>query len=403
MQSKNPLPAILRTLEVSQRDLAREAEISLGVVNRLVAGGQWPKRRPNDVCSRICKCLKARGAKAAWLKNIRQSVQASNKAALATVGSSAKAIPNQSRKNIMEDSMLLNFTPLSQEAKKFFGLTGNPFTADMQSLDDVFMSKSIRYARACIEDTARNHGFMALIGESGAGKTTLMESFEEKLKTSNDDIVLCKPYVLAMERNDKVGKTLKSRQIAECIITTLSPDTVIRSSMDALFRQLHKLLIDSRRTGRRQLIVIEEAHCMPTTTLKHLKRFLELRDGLQRLVGIALIAQPELKLRLTSHDPEVREVMQRCELVELPPLDNDLKDYLQHKLGRVGIKFENVFAADAVDAMRARLTYIPRGGKPKDALSMCHPLVVNNLASRAMNEAAATEYGKVDAQVIAGC
>jgi len=403
MQSKNPLPAILRTLEVSQRDLAREAEISLGVVNRLVAGGQWPKRRPNDVCSRICECLKARGAKAAWLKNIRQSVQASNKAALATVGSSAKAIPNQSINDLMEDSMLLNFTPLSQEAKKFFGLTANPFTADMQSLDDVFMSKSIRYARACIEDTARNHGFMALIGESGAGKTTLMESFEEKLKTGNDDIVLCKPYVLAMERNDMAGKTLKSRQIAECIITTLSPDAIIRRSIEALFRQLHKLLIDSRRTGRRQLLVIEEAHCLPTTTLKHLKRFLELRDGLQRLVGIALIAQPELKLRLTSHDPEVREVMQRCELVELPPLDNDLRDYLTHKLGRAGIKFETVFTADAVDAIRTRLNHMPRGGKARDIESICHPLVVNNLVSRAMNEAVAVGLDKVDAQVIAGC
>ena len=65
--------------------------------------------------------------------------------------------------------------------------------------------------------------------------------------------------------------------------------------------------------------------------------------------------------------------------------------------------FEDVFAADAADAIRARLVFIPRGGKPADARSICHPLVVNNLVTRAMNAAAAAGWPKVDGQVIGGC
>ena len=142
---------------------------------------------------------------------------------------------------------------------------------------------------------------------------------------------------------------------------------------------------------------------MPKPTLKHLKRFLELRQRLSRLLGICLVGQPELLTLLSDKSPEVREVMQRCEIIELPPLDNDLEAYIAHKFARAGAKAEDVLAADAYDAIRARLIRMPRGGKASDAVSLCHPLVVNNLVTRAMNAAAAAGWPKVDAQVIAGC
>jgi len=130
---------------------------------------------------------------------------------------------------------------------------------------------------------------------------------------------------------------------------------------------------------------------------------LELKDGMQRLIGVALIGQPELRDRLGSQNAEVREVMQRCEVVELEPLDGELEGYLRHKFARFELKFEDVFADDAADAIRARLVHIPRGGKATDARSECHPLVVNNLVCRAMNAAAKAGWPKVDAQVITHC
>ena len=69
---------------------------------------------------------------------------------------------------------------------------------------------------------------------------------------------------------------------------------------------------------------------------------------------------------------------------------------VRHKFDRVGVKLADVFEPDAVDAIRARLIN-------KDALSICHPQVVNNLVSRALNAATQVGFPKVDAQVIAGC
>ncbi len=299
--------------------------------------------------------------------------------------------------------MLLQNATLTPEARQHFKLPRNPFVDDIESPDDVYQTTSVRYVRAALMDCAQHHGFMAVVGESGAGKSTLAEDLEERIKVEGREILVIRPYVLAMERDDVKGKTLKSSHIAEAIAYALDPGLKVKSSPEARFRQVHELLKASRRAGRRHLLVIEEAHCLPSATLKHLKRFIELKDGLQRLVGVALIAQPELRDRLHSQNAEVREVMQRCELVELQPLDGELEAYLRHKFGRFDLKYSDVFAPDAADAIRTRLVHVPRGGKPSDARSQCFPLVVQNLVCRAMNAAARAGWPQVDAQVIGGC
>lgn len=299
--------------------------------------------------------------------------------------------------------MLLQNESLSPDARKHFSLPRSPFMDDVQTPDDVFQTPSVRYARATLNDCANHHGFAALVGESGAGKSTLAEDLEERIKADKKDVVIIRPYVLAMEANDQKGKTLKASHIAEAIAAALDPQLKVKSSPEARFAQVHALLKASRRAGRRHLLLIEEAHCLPTPTLKHLKRFLELKDGMQRLIGVALIGQPELRDRLSSQNADVREVAQRCEIVELQPLDADLEGYLRHKFGRFELKYEDVFAPDAAEAIRTRLVHLPRGGKPSDARSECWPLVVNNLVCRAMNAATKAGWPKVDAQVVKAC
>lgn len=299
--------------------------------------------------------------------------------------------------------MLLRCEPVTPAARKHFKLPRNPFVDDIQSREDVFTSQHGRYVRVAMLDAATNHGFIAVIGQSGSGKSTLREELEERIREERRPVVLIKPYIHGVEPSQAHGKPLRSGHIAESIVDALAPGVPLKSSPQARYKQVHELLKSSRRAGRRHLLLIEEAHCLPSPTLKHLKRFLELKDGMQRLVGIALIGQPELRDRLSSQNADVREVAQRCEIVELDPLDCELEGYLRHKFARFGLKFEDVFAPDAVDAIRARLVHLPRGGKPQDARSECYPLVVNNLACRAMNAAARAAWPQVDAQVIAGC
>jgi type II secretory pathway predicted ATPase ExeA/predicted transcriptional regulator len=298
--------------------------------------------------------------------------------------------------------MLLQKQTLTQAARQHFNLPRDPFTRDVQTSADVFQTANVRYVRTVLLDAALHHGFVAITGESGAGKSTLAEDLEQRIIDDRRDVLVIRPYVLQMELSDTKGKTLKSGEIARAIIRTLDETVTCKSSPDALMRQLHTMLQQSARSGRQHLLLIEEAHCLPIATLKHLKRFIELKDGMRPLLGVALIGQTELRSRLLNAGPEVREVTQRCELIELAPLDADVGPYLAHKFARFGLKLDQVFAPDAADAIRARLIHLPRGGKPTDAQSICYPLIVNNLVTRAMNAAADAGYPVVDAQVIAG-
>lgn len=299
--------------------------------------------------------------------------------------------------------MLLQNTALTMKARAHFGLRQNPFVDDMQSSADVYQSADVREARAFLMDCALSHGFLAVVGESGAGKSTLAEDLEERIRDEKRDVLIIRPYVLAMEASDAKGKTLRSTHIAEAVAHALDPDAKVKSSPQARFAQLHDMLRHSHRAGRRHLLLIEEAHCLPIATLKHLKRFLELKDGMRRLIGVALIGQPELRVRLSGGAADVREVTQRCEVFPIGPLSNEVEGYLRHKFARVGVPLDKVMTPDAVGAVVDRLKHTPRGGKPADAIDICHPLTMNNLMCRAMNAAAARGAELVDAQCIKGC
>lgn len=390
---------VLDELGISQAELVRGAGLSKAAACRLATHGEWPKRNLPEVRQRVGQFLRQRGANGAHLRE-----------ALPCTGLTGPTtepdhpLPHHCTQDTQEDiTVLLRNESLSPAARKAFGLARNPFADELQTRDDVFASPDIRYVRAALHDAAKNHGFVAIVGESGSGKSTLAEDLEQRIADTSEPIVVIRPYIVAMEDSDTKGKPLRAPAIGEAIIRTLTPSTHCKSSPDARFAQIHSTLKASAQAGYSHLILIEEAHCMPVATIKHLKRFLELKHGLRRLVGVALIGQPELLAKLSEQNPEVREVVQRCEVVKLPPLDNDLEAYLAHKFTRAGARVTDVLKPDAYDAIRARLIRLPRGGRTGDALSVCHPLVVNNLVARAMNQAAVAGFGMVDSDVIANC
>jgi type II secretory pathway predicted ATPase ExeA len=181
----------------------------------------------------------------------------------------------------------------------------------------------------------------------------------------------------------------------------VAPLERVCSSPEARFRQVHRVLRDSARSGQRHVLIIEEAHGLPVATLKHLKRFFELEDGFKKLLGIVLIGQSELRSKLSESDPNVREVVQRCELIELQPLDTRLEEYLTHKFARVNKPLTEVVDASGLDAIRARLE---TRGQRRDApvVSLLYPLAVGNLLTASMNLAAGLGVPLVTGDVVKG-
>ncbi|MCV9878834.1 ExeA family protein [Brenneria izbisi] len=376
----------LKQARLSQAAVARHIAVSEATLAQIVNHNQWPRTNAGDVRQRLTAFLSAHGIET---QNSFDDVQDSASRTAETTDLNT------------EENMLLKKQVLFPATKKVFGLFRDPFADDaLQGSEDVFTTPDIRYVREALYQTAKHGGFMAIIGESGAGKSTLRRDLIDRINRENAPVIVIEPYIIAMEDNDVKGKTLKAASIAEAIINTIAPLEGVKRSQEARYRQLHRVLKDSSNAGYHHVLVIEEAHSLPIPTLKHLKRFFELESGFKKLLSIVLIGQPELAVKLSERNMAVREVVQRCEVVELLPLDSNLEAFLSFKLERAGKKLADVMDASAIDAIRARLSN--QAGGRKNIVSLLYPLAISNLAIAAMNLAADIGVPAVNADVVKG-
>lgn len=382
---------------IKQAELARALNTSPATMAQLLNHGIWPTTPERTLFQiKIQSALFGMGL-VAFDRHFKAvpTVDAAE-----TVKQTAVGTGTQQPLTVEVQDMLLRKQTLSPQAKKVFGLFRDPFTDDVLEPADLFMTPDARAVREHLWSTAKFGGFLAIVGESGAGKSTLREDLEERIHRENAPIVVMAPYVLGMEDSDQKGKPLKSASIADAMIRALSPLENPKRTLEAKAAQLHKLLKDSRRGGNSHVLIIEEAHGLHKQTLKHLKRFLELKDGMKPLVSIILIGQTELKTKLSESSPDVREVVQRCELVELPPLDAHLEGYLRFKFERVGVDLAAIAEPGALDAIRAWLIFSKSTTKTRETVSLMYPLMVNNLVTAAINQAASLGFDKLTDDLI---
>lgn len=432
------LKNVLLKAGCKQADLAKALNVSQATVAQIVNHGEWPKSLDAaDLQERIRAFLAAAGVAPADLASVFDEVDQADvreriSAFLAEIGApqgisaadlasvleakvsepravladtAARSVPKSkpATESNQEESMLLRKQTLYPAARKHFGLFRDPFQDDIQSHEDMYVSPDIRYIREAMFQTAKHGGLLAVVAESGAGKTTLMRDLEDRIVRENQPILLIKPYVLAMEDNDQKGKTLKATHIAEAIMATVAPLERPKSSPEARFRQLHQVLRESHAAGYRHCLVIDEAHSLPIPTIKHLKRFFELELGFKKLLSIILIGQPELKAKLSERNQDVREVVQRCEMVELSPLDGGrLDEYLKFKFDRLGKPIGEVIDPSGIDALRAKLTITSTRRDRPETVSLLYPLAVGNLLTACMNLAAEIGVPTVTADVVKG-
>lgn len=396
------IKALMRAHGLRHDELATAMGIARTTFGQICNHGHWPRSLDRAaLVAKAKKFLKGSGVSGQALSTCFEEVPEP-----CTNTAQAGALVSASFEE-KDDAMLLRKQGLAPAARKHFGLFKDPLADEMVCADDVFISPDIRYVRESMWQTARHGGFVAVVGESGSGKSTLRRDLLDRIVREGQRVIVIEPYVLGMEDTDTKGKTLKAGHIAEAILAAVAPLESVKSSPEARFRQVHRVLRDSRRGGNQHVLVIEEAHGLPIATLKHLKRFFELEDGFAKLLSIVLIGQSELRTKLSENDPNVREVVQRCEVIELAPLDGRLADYLRFKFERVGKPLAEVVDDKGLDALRARLTArVPsaQGAGARRAehasVSLLYPLAVNNLLTACMNLAADLGVPVVTADVV---
>ncbi|HMN55610.1 MAG TPA: AAA family ATPase [Ottowia sp.] len=403
------LGSVAAALKVTVTELSAALGLPRTTVYRLLMN-EWPARaKPAEITAlrqRIESLLADNGATdvqlaVLWHAHTHSSRLPSGQTHVDCYGRPLDHVPAKPTTPTKEEEpeMLLPKQTLTPQARRHFKLFTNPFDGEVLKDEQFFDGGDMRYVREQAWQCSQLGGFVAIVGESGAGKTTVQADLEARLQADSRGVIVIKPSVLGMEESSANGHKIKATDILHAIITTLQPEAAVPQTLQARTVRAAKMLAASAEAGAQHLLVIEEAHGLPDATLKHLKRLHELRQGRRSLLGILLLAQPELKMRLANglRTGTLREVAQRIEMVELLPLDADLQAYLRCRAEAAGAKLPDLVDDGAVEQLRTRLTRKTSNG----AVSMCYPLAVNNMLTRALNTAAELGVPTVSRDVIA--
>jgi type II secretory pathway predicted ATPase ExeA len=396
------LRGIAADLGVTLTDMADAAGISRRTLQRVLCEDVWPQRDRQAMQDALRTLLADRGATARQVAGLfRPAPAAEPKAAAAKPTRSQGQATHGRAAQPLEDTMLLAKQSLTPAARKAWTLFINPFDGEVTSDEQMFVNSEIAYVREVAHQAAVGGRFVGICGESGSGKSTLIEDLEARIARDRKPVRVIRPSVVGMEPNNKHGKVNKASEILHAIITTMDPRAKPQPTLQGRTEQAQHLLTESAGGGHTHLLLVEEAHSLSDITLKQCKRLNELKLGRKALLGVLLVAQPELALRLDPRRADLREVTQRIELVHLLPLDGDLQAYLEHRAKAAGRKLADFLAADGIDEIRARLTVKREGGSGKTrATSLLYPLCVNNLVTAALNQAADLGVPVVDRNVV---
>lgn len=396
------LREVMRDERVSTRGLATAMQWDSTTVHRLVHG-RIPKRKTD---AQVEAELRAGLEKACFTKSVVEAVfevkvgtdmggapcnelkrvpdeEGRIQSEPAPSETLAEVLDSQGEHSDKEsDIMLIQRQTVTPQARSTWRVFGGALQTPHQR-DQVFLGCEARVVYEHMLAKAKFGGLLAVVGESGAGKTTIKDLLVSDL-VEQGDVIVIEPHTQAMEGDDKTGKTLKVSHLNEAILREIASGQKLRRTMEAQLNQVAACLGESLESTstRRHLLVIDEAHALPKPTLRHLKRFLEIKNpakkGLQRpMLAILLLGQPELADRLSPFDQSVREVWQRCEVAHLRPLAGELDAYIRHRLGDAA----GAFAPDALPRLATLLT-------GKDGVSRLYPLAVDNWVALLLNRCA---------------
>ncbi len=256
----------------------------------------------------------------------------------------------------------------------FFGLNEKPFAI---TPDPRYLYLSERHAEALahlLYGINEAGGFVQLTGEVGTGKTTVVRSL-----------------LAQAPKNAEIALILNPRMTAPEFLLTICeevgigvPDYATESGKD-LVDILNQYLLRAHASGRRVVVVVDEAQNLAPEVLEQVRLLTNLETNTQKLLQIILIGQPELRELLASY--ELRQLAQRVTgRYHLNPLSKEESAaYVRHRL-RVAGATNELFTGPALHEV-----YRLSGGVPR---------VINIICDRALLGAYSMDRHRVTSNLV---
>ncbi len=231
---------------------------------------------------------------------------------------------------------------------QYYGLTGRPFQL---TPDPLFYFESGTHRKALSYlgyGLAQGEGFIVITGEVGAGKSTLVSH----LMQSVDKARLTAATIVTSQ--------LDGLDMVHMAAESFGIDTRGLDKASTL-KSIENFLHAEARTGRRCLLIVDEAQNLSIDALEELRMLSNFQLGSSALLQIFLLGQPEFR-DLVRDAAELEQLRQRVIATHhLEPMDaNEVEPYIVHRLSRAGWNGRPQVTADAYTALYAETGGVPR-------------------------------------------
>lgn len=255
--------------------------------------------------------------------------------------------------------------------QEHFGLRERAFkkTPDPRYL---YLAEPYEEALARLQFAVEEMELALLTGEVGSGKTLLSRTLADRLGER---------YEVGMILNPR----LTPRQFLKTVALELGV-AVPRSQIADLLDQIYARLLELDQAGRPALLIVDEAHLIPSrATFEEIRLLTNFQLDERNLISILLVGQPELRQRLRHSS--YRALTQRIGAhFDLRPLTlQEALEYVQHRLQVAGAT-RTIFDRAAVERLHAASGGVPR--------------VLNHLATQALIEGMARDSARIDVAAV---
>lgn len=255
-----------------------------------------------------------------------------------------------------------------------YGLSGRPFalTPDPKFwFDTATHRKAMAYLGYGL---SQGEGFIVITGDVGAGKTTLVGHLMATIDRERLHVIKV------------VSSQVDGDDLLRIVATGLGVETaglMKAQLLVAIERGLHSIA----RSGRRTLLIVDEAQALHTGALEELRMLSNFQAGGHALLQIFLLGQPEFRAALHGGD-RLEQLRQRViAMHHLDPMGaEEVEPYVLHRMSLVGWNGRPKFTPDAFAALYRGSDGVPRR--------------LNQLAGRVLLFGAIEQIDVIDARVV---
>ena len=229
---------------------------------------------------------------------------------------------------------------MSDRIQETFGLSRRPFDKEIPT-ELMWMDGGRQQALDRLVQTITHRQHALVLGEPGVGKSCVLRALKQELSPSR--------FRLDYVAHVTLGRRDFYRQI--CYALGIEPKATAAAMFEAIQRDCANATHEHRLHA---VLVLDEAHLMPDTTLAHLHVLANFAWDSRGWLSLVLVGLPELhdRLRLGIHRALLTRIHAK---VELSPGSPELSaGYVRKRMADAGARTE-VFTGDAL-AMLHELT-----------------------------------------------